>query len=236
MSRQRPGKKTGPKPQFSADDVVRCALAEGLDRFTIAQVASHLGVVPSAVYRHVRNRDDIVMRALAYVAAQLQLPDANGSWQEILRQMVDSIWELYARYRGLGTVIVQTPGAHVHMQRYINDLVALLLKADFPGDRGRALFAIDFLADITAGTALFMEHYELEDDQGRSGYDRAQAIFADSTWMPADLEPVYPPDPSWHNRGFLHQKVDFIIEALQTLPPSREYDREMPRQGTGDGN
>lgn len=225
MKLRRQGRKTGPKPQFSADDVAACALKIGLADFTISQVAKALGVVPSAIYRHVQSREEIVMRALAHAGKELRLPGDELSWQEILWFISDEFWRLYQRYPGLGLALVQTPGGHVHAQRYFADVVAKLLAANFPGDRGRALFAIDFIGDTTVATAQFIEYVHKKDEEGRTGYERAREIFADSKWMPKDVEPAYPPDESWSERGFLDEKVAFIIEALETLPPRAQYSR-----------
>ena len=57
MVTPRLGRKTGPKPKFTSEDAVMAALRLGIDRFTIAGVATQLGVATSAVYRLFDSRD-----------------------------------------------------------------------------------------------------------------------------------------------------------------------------------
>ena len=60
MVTPRLGRKTGPKPKFTSEDAVMAALHLGIDRFTIAGVATQLGVATSAVYRLFDSRDALV--------------------------------------------------------------------------------------------------------------------------------------------------------------------------------
>lgn len=54
------GRKTGPKPKFSAADVIDAVLEIGLDRFTMAQVAKKVGVGAPSLYRIYESREDLV--------------------------------------------------------------------------------------------------------------------------------------------------------------------------------
>lgn len=226
VKRPRLGRKTGPKPQFSVSDIAECALKIGLDRFTIGQVAKELGVVPSAIYRHVENRDEIVMRGFARSARLLQAPSGELSWQEILRHEANEMWEMFERYPGLANAVSQTPGAHVHLQQYFADMTQTLLAADFPGDRGRALFAIDFVGDIVLSSRIFIENVRAENEDGLRGIDQARQLFSDRSYIPEGVEPIYPPDDSWLGRDSIDNKVEFVIAALGVLPPHPLHTRQ----------
>lgn len=225
MERPRVGNKTGPKPQLSANDIAECALKLGVDNFTIGQIAKELGVVPSAVYRHVDGREDIVIRAFIRAGRQLQQVPMDLSWQDLLRWMADDMWRLFDRYPGLAPAVFTTPGAHVGVQKYCDDVVRALLEADFPGGRGRALFAMDMVGDSVTVSRVFHEHLTSVGEDGMTGLERAKKIFQSSAYVPANIKLAFAPEESWMTRDGLNAQLDFIIEALEVIPPRSEYSR-----------
>ena len=94
-----PGRKTGPKPRFHIDDVVRTALTIGLDDFTLADVARALQVTTPSLYRVVATRDHLIHFCLAAMADSLTLPPNTLSWKEQLRYYAEELWRFAERYR-----------------------------------------------------------------------------------------------------------------------------------------
>ncbi|MDO5719781.1 MAG: TetR/AcrR family transcriptional regulator [Actinomycetaceae bacterium] len=221
MKRPRLGRKTGPKPQFSVSEIAECALQLGLDRFTMGQLARELGIVPSAIYRYVESREDLIMQALARAGRLLRPPAPGATWQDVLRTMTDDMWNMFESYPRLAVALSQTPGAHVHIQKYMRAVVDALVDGGIPGGRERALFAFDFVGDTVMGQRIFIdEMVELSED-GTSGLDRARQRFEESPYAPVGEDVMYYPAAEWVSRQPLDRKVEFIISALELVPFSQ---------------
>src|SRR5260370_34688389 len=77
-----PGRRRG---GVTADDVVAAAIdiadREGVDALTIRRVAEACGLSPMGLYRHVRDKDDLLDRVVdAGVGPGLQDLQASGPW------------------------------------------------------------------------------------------------------------------------------------------------------------
>ena len=73
--------------------VVRAALAlldeAGLDELTMRRLADRLGVKAASLYRHVRNKDELLALLGDEISAEIPLPPASGGWQQ---QLTESAW------------------------------------------------------------------------------------------------------------------------------------------------
>jgi AcrR family transcriptional regulator len=70
--------RRGRPPRFSRDAVVAAARAvveeEGIEALTMRRVAERLGGSPMAIYRHVRDKDELLVLLLDRLAAELPRP------------------------------------------------------------------------------------------------------------------------------------------------------------------
>lgn len=146
------GRKTGPKPQFTAEDVAEAAIAEGVATFTLAQVASRLGVRAPSLYRVVSTRDQIVAMCFSRILRELPPPSSGARWETVLRSWTDHLWKLFERYPGLSRAVLDHPAAtrdvSAHLASYVNGLLA----GGFPGDKEEADFVLDFAGDTAIVT------------------------------------------------------------------------------------
>ncbi|MCK7662497.1 TetR/AcrR family transcriptional regulator [Corynebacterium sp. CCM 9185] len=207
---RRVGRKTGPKPSFSVEDVVDAALEIGIARFTLAEVAKQIGVSTSAVYRVFDSRDDLVDACLARGAASVEWPDAAaGSWQELLRQWAETTWMVCERYQGLDQVLFTFPGAFRHIQGIARTLVDALHEFGFT--ESQALFALDFIGDTVISTHISISTMRGTGEDGRTGFEKLVEV--------AQKDDAFKPQESWIGRGFLDSKLDFIIAGLEGRRP-----------------
>ncbi|NGO71090.1 TetR/AcrR family transcriptional regulator [Streptomyces boncukensis] len=80
---------------------IAAAVAEvGFDRATTTNVARHLGVDQSSLYRHIGSREEMVRQAAELVIAAVEWPDADD-WRGYLGGLADALWELFEAYPGL---------------------------------------------------------------------------------------------------------------------------------------
>ena len=76
-------------------EVLAAALAvadeHGLDAITMQTVAWRLGVTPMALYRHVRNKDDLLDGLVEAVLHEFPVPDETMPWPDRLGQLATGI-------------------------------------------------------------------------------------------------------------------------------------------------
>ncbi len=55
-----------------AEAVLSLVAAHGVNRLSMARVARHVGLVPSGIYRHFKNKDEMILAALDRIEVRLQ--------------------------------------------------------------------------------------------------------------------------------------------------------------------
>ncbi len=72
------GRQPGRPPRLSRDAVVSAALTiidrDGIDALSMRSLARELGTAPMSIYRHVRDRDELLVLALDRAASELPRP------------------------------------------------------------------------------------------------------------------------------------------------------------------
>jgi AcrR family transcriptional regulator len=82
LRRQRAGRP----PRIDPTRIVRTAIEIGLARVTVKGVAERLGVTSPALYRHVRNRDDIINLAVRELtSSRVQSLRSYLHWADVIR-------------------------------------------------------------------------------------------------------------------------------------------------------
>ncbi|MEV8442784.1 TetR/AcrR family transcriptional regulator C-terminal domain-containing protein [Actinosynnema sp. NPDC051121] len=88
---------------------VRLADAEGLDGVSMRRVASQLGVATMSLYRHVENKDELVLRMIDHVLRKEELPDpAPETWRERLEVCARLQWKLFKEHAWLAPAMSMT--------------------------------------------------------------------------------------------------------------------------------
>ncbi|MFA5941046.1 MAG: helix-turn-helix domain-containing protein [Sinimarinibacterium sp.] len=93
--------RVGRPPRVNAQAIIEAAIQIGLDGVTLKQVADRLGVAVATLYRHVRNRDELVRLAAFRVALTRRLPAPDSSnamhWSQIATGYAESLFESFTR-------------------------------------------------------------------------------------------------------------------------------------------
>ncbi|QJY48552.1 TetR/AcrR family transcriptional regulator C-terminal domain-containing protein [Pseudonocardia broussonetiae] len=103
------GPRRPPPPRAAAEEAlgpdriiaaaVDVADAEGLAGLSMRRIATALGVAPMALYRHVSDKDDLVVRMLDAGMREWRAPvDAAGGWRPRLDGAVRSLWAAFRRH------------------------------------------------------------------------------------------------------------------------------------------
>jgi TetR/AcrR family transcriptional regulator, tetracycline repressor protein len=132
--------------------------AEGLEAVSLRRLAQELGVTPMALYRHVRDKQDLVN---AMTEAVLEGIDATAgfrpgmSWSERLRLAIDNYKEqIDARPLALPLSIAYTGEGPPSFWKVLEDLLAILLDAGF--GRREAIVLIRMISNLLAGYLLLL--------------------------------------------------------------------------------
>ena len=209
------GRRTGPKPGFTHDDVVTAALEIGIRDFTLAGVAKRLGVGTPALYRTIESRDDLLRGCLKRLVRENESPIPDVGWRDLLRHQADRMWELLDRYPGLAETLLVVTWAHHYFATGVKAGTDALIERGFSPDD--AALAVDFIGDTVLCTHMVIEAYReavpIRDGGAATGLEAAAENFARED-VAKQLPEQLAPNDDWADRGFLDRKIEFIIEGM----------------------
>ena len=96
--RRRPGRPA----RLSRDLVLQAALEladrDGLEAVTMQRIARAIGAEPMSLYRHVRNKEDLLDGLVDLVFAEIELPSPDDPWKVAIRRRAVSVREALGRH------------------------------------------------------------------------------------------------------------------------------------------
>jgi AcrR family transcriptional regulator len=132
--------------------ILRAAIEIGLDGVTLKQVADRLGVAVPTLYRHVRNRDELVRLAAFQITLARVMPHKPGAhWSELARQYAESLYESFlAEPQLIGELLKGRLGPHAEVD-VLEQFLAALDPHGFSLEEGARLFHA--IGMVTIGAA-----------------------------------------------------------------------------------
>jgi AcrR family transcriptional regulator len=135
--------------------------AEGLEAVSLRRLAQELGVTPMALYRHVRDKQDLINAMTAAVLADMDATVGmrpEMTWTERIRLAMDN-YKRQIDERPLALPLSIAYGGEDGVGppafwRYLEDLLAVLLDAGF--GRREAIVLIRMLSNLLAGYLLLL--------------------------------------------------------------------------------
>ncbi len=129
-------RRTTPKrAPLSRDRVLRAALeladGGGIGALTMQQIGRRLGVEAMSLYRHVRNKDDILDGIVDLVFAEVELPADRSSWRTAVRARSISARAALRRHPWAITLMESRMAPGPANLRSHDDTLAVLLDAGF---------------------------------------------------------------------------------------------------------
>lgn len=92
-----------PRNTLTHEKIVAAALElvdrEGLDAFTIRELAVRLGVRPMSIYHYTKSKEELLDALIDVVFGEVYLPCPEGDWREELLRRSVSMREALARHR-----------------------------------------------------------------------------------------------------------------------------------------
>lgn len=132
--------------------------SEGLDAVSLRRLASELGVTPMALYRHVRDKQDLLNAMTEAVLEGFDLTvgfEPSMSWTERVRRALLNFREqMETRPLALPLSIAYSGAGPPSFWRMTEDLLGILLGAGF--ERREAIVMIRVVSNLVAGYLLLM--------------------------------------------------------------------------------
>jgi AcrR family transcriptional regulator len=90
--------------------------AEGLAALSMRRVAAELGAAPMSLYRHVRDKDELLLAMMDAAISEVVLPDPPAAWRDGLEVAARALWAGFRRHPWLPAALSLTrpqllPGA-----------------------------------------------------------------------------------------------------------------------------
>jgi AcrR family transcriptional regulator len=180
------------RPALTRERVVAEALTiiaqDGVAALTMRGLAARLGVVPGALYRHVRNKEQLQDLVLDGVLAEVDC-DVDGSqpWTERLKVLAHRLREVLEGHPGVAGLLQLRDPLGPHSLAVAEAFLEPLQTAGFAkGEVGPAFFLI---IDYTTGFAVSSPHISTNQQRVRDATTRSQ-LHQFFRSLPTDRFPV----------------------------------------------
>lgn len=163
---------------LSRERITAAALAlvadEGLDGLTMRKVAARLGVEAMSLYRHVRDKGDLLDALQDDLLARVPVP-AEAPWPDAVRDAARAFREVLFAHPRLVPLLATRPGETPHGRRLIEAGVGLLERQGFPQEDAIVAFQTVFV--FAVGHAVFHTAQDgASDPWVREEFERGLAI------------------------------------------------------------
>lgn len=144
-------RRPGPAPRLSRESIADAVLELGFEGLTVTAVGARLGSSHAALYRHVRDRDDLVRAAAERLAERHPPAPPAADWSQALTDSAVTFWTLLRSTPGLVDTLASVPGGREPLGRYVRALTRELLDHGFTPDL--AVLAADSVLDLARDSA-----------------------------------------------------------------------------------
>jgi len=157
-----PMRRRAPRRQpLDQDRIVRAALAllddVGVDELTMRRLAERLGVKAASLYRHVRNKDELLGLLADEIAGEIPMVPPSGNWRNQLTEIAWNVRRGLLAHRDGARVLADTAPVGPHRLRHIESLLHVLRSAGLqPRQAARVGYHCNnFVTEFAADEARF---------------------------------------------------------------------------------
>ncbi|WP_329080487.1 MULTISPECIES: TetR/AcrR family transcriptional regulator [unclassified Streptosporangium] len=206
-----------PRDTLTKEQIVGTAIEllddEGLDGLNMRSLGKRLGAAATAVYWHVKNKDDLILLAGDRVWDEVELPDLDAlDWRTAATAMATSLHTMLARHPWL----VQAFGSHLFYgpgkARHDDHSLAVYEAAGFAGaraDRAAATVFTFVLGNVLGASAAVSLTRRLSRDGGD-----AEALIQDTMSRATEVATRF---PRLRARLETPQAIDYAAAPDQTF-------------------
>jgi TetR/AcrR family tetracycline transcriptional repressor len=223
------------RPRLTRQRVVAEALAviaeDGVQALTMRSLAARLGVVPGAVYHHVRNKEQLQDLLLDGVLAEVEFDlDSSLGWTEQLKALAHRLRRVLEAHPGVAGILKTRDPLGPHSLALAEAFLEPLLAAGF-ADREAGL-AFFLLVDYTIGFAVGGTPTSVNEQRVRDPAVRTQ-LHRFLRSLPPDRFPalVVVGEHVW-----VDNRDERFTAGLQVLVDGLEHARRSPPTGRRSGS
>jgi AcrR family transcriptional regulator len=207
--RGRPPRAT---PEQIVDAAVTLVLTEPDEPLTMARVANAVGLTPMALYRHFRDRDELMDEVVGRILLERNAAiPREGPWQDQLRAWVLGGLEYLVPCAQIVQVVFAGGSS-----RWLHDAATLARILEQAG------FVDDELADLQVWIALSVGGYVMAEASRRKGPNMSETYAALAHLAPDDADRMVRLIPKIE-RAFdqMHERfADRLIQTVEAAAPS----------------
>lgn len=129
---------TETRAPLTKERVLRAAVAladrDGIEAVSMRKLGQELGVEAMALYRHVRNKDDLLDGLIDTVIAEIDAPRPDADWQAAMRELVMAARSVMLRHPWAPPVVIGRPGVGPATLGHIDRVLGILFGGGFSLD------------------------------------------------------------------------------------------------------
>jgi len=217
------------RPQLTRERVVTEALAviahDGVQALTMRTLAARLGVVPGALYHHVRNKEQLQDLVLDGVLAEVDVHlDLSLPWTEQLKLLAHRLRAVLEDHPGVAGLLKTRDPLGPHSLALAEGFLGPLQAAGF-GDREAGL-AFFLLVDYTVGFAVSSPRTSVNEQRVRDAAIRAQ-LHEFFRSLPPERFPTL---VTLGEHVWLDNREERFTASLDVLADGLEHARHFPHR------
>ena len=147
----------GPRRRTTTEDVVAAAITiadrEGVEALTIRAVAAAVGLTPMAIYRHVRDKEELLDRVVDVVASALGEVEAAGDWRNRVLVLFRGCRQVLLAHPGVASLSVSRPTPVAGVARFFDRVIDAFQEGGFDGIE--SVRALDTMLMFLFGSVLW---------------------------------------------------------------------------------
>jgi AcrR family transcriptional regulator len=208
------------------DTVERIAASEGVAKLTMRRIGAELGADPTAIYRHFRNKEELLTCLAERLFSTEPEIDPSLCWQDQLRIHTRHAFDRYRAHPDLGILLARQPDDLPPLVRITEQTLSLLV--DGAGlTLEKAAEMSHQIENHVVGCGLFFAISDYRDPRitDRDALRRAFALLpADEHPFSSAAAPFMFPDPDL----MFERTTELLIEAVEREArpaPAAEEDR-----------
>jgi AcrR family transcriptional regulator len=140
------------RDSLTADVIVTAAIKllqkDGLAGLSMRQLASTLDVTPTAIYHHVKDKDELLDLCAVQILAQIPVPDRSLPWTQRLRALILEQQRVFMRVPGLAKFLLVHRESSVASLQWAEAVLSVMHDAGFKADQSLpVLMSMSFLVN-----------------------------------------------------------------------------------------
>jgi AcrR family transcriptional regulator len=218
------------RPQLTRQRVVAEALAviaqDGAQALTMRSLAARLGVVPGALYHHLRNKQQLHDLVLDGVLAEVDVHlDPSLGWPQQLKVLAHRLREVLEAHPGVAAILKTRDPLGPHSLALAEAFLAPLQAAGFAGRQAGLAFSL--LVDYTVGFAVSSPRTSVNEQRVRDTAIRTQ-LHEFFRSLPPDRFPAL---VALGEHVWVDNRDERFTAGLQVLVDGLQHARNSPTGG-----